>query len=122
MKYTIEHNKSKNISIVCASGKIKRPNDSITLQQVTRHIRTQTEQTKILYNMRDCTILGNTLDIFVTATTPAKQKFERDFRIALVYTNNTSDHRFMENVLVNHGYTLRLFTDIEKAITWLNTL
>jgi len=60
-----------------------------------------------------------TMEIYNIGTASDDEGFERDFSIALVYSGNMADHEFMENVVVNRGYNLRVFEDIEETISWL---
>jgi len=119
MEYSIEHNEPEGICIVRVSGDHKRPDDSRVLQEVAREIRSETGCNRFLYDMRKAIVSGSTMDTFETGVTPLKEKFERDFRIALVYSGNLDDHRFMENIVVNRGYVLRVFSEIEEATLWL---
>jgi len=59
------------------------------------------------------------MDIFATGTAPDDECFERDFKIALVYSGDMEDHKFMETVVVNRGYNLSVFPEIDEAILWL---
>ena len=119
MKYTIEPDNNAGICMIHVSGINKRPDDSIILQNVVRDIRSKTGCRKFLFDMRQSVIIGSTLDTLDTAMRPIIDGFERDFRIALVYTGNLEEHIFMEDVVVNRGYSLHIFTDIEDATLWL---
>ena len=121
MKYTIEQDRSKGICVIRISGEHKRPEDSFVLQGIALDIRRQTGCTSFLYDMRGATITGKTMDILDTAEAPAKQEYARDFTIALVYSGDMKDHAFMETVSVNHGYSLRVFSNIEEATLWLSS-
>ena len=120
MEYTIKHNEDLGSFMVTVCGEHRRPDDSIVLQELARNTRSESGCSRFLFDMREATIIGSTLDIFCTGTNPVEQKFEHDFRIALVYSGNMHDHNFMENVVVNRGYVLRVFPDIEEATSWLS--
>lgn len=120
MEYTIEHEQPYAVCVVRVTGEHKRPGDSIVLQEVARKIRSETGCKRFLYDMRKANITCNTMDTYVTGIYPAEKQFEYDFRIALVYSGRMVDHYFMENVVGNRGYTLRVFSDIEWATSWLS--
>ena len=120
MEYTIEHEKPHGVCVVRVSGEHRRPEDSIVLQEVARNIRSESGCKRFLYDMRHANITGSTMDTFFTGTSPAEKQFERDFRIALVYSGSMTDHNFMETVVVNRGYILRVFSDLEDATSWLS--
>ena len=63
---------------------------------------------------------GTISGAFFTGLRPEREGFERDYLIALVYSEILEDHKFMEDVLVNRGYQVRIFDDINKAFKWLN--
>ena len=119
MQYTIENDETLGICIVRVSGENRRPDDSKVLQKVANDIRSKSGCTRFLYDMQQANIIGSTMDTFFTGIEPFKKQFERDFRIALVYSGSMDDHKFMEDVVVNRGYTLRVFSDIEEATSWI---
>ena len=119
MKFSVEHNDSDGICIVSVHGEHKRPADTILLQNLAQDIRHEKGCVKFIYDMREASITGTISDTFKTGLRPGKEGFERDFRIALVYSEILEDHKFMEDVLVNRGYQVRTFNDIDKAIIWL---
>lgn len=49
---------------------------------------------------------------------------QRDKHLAVLYdacSPHAPDFRFLENVLCNRGFRVRLFTDYEAALAWLKT-
>jgi len=119
MNYTIEHDVPHDVCIVRVSGEHMRPADSFELQELARNIRSEYGCTRFLFDMRQANITGSTFDTYVTGKNPEEKQFERDFKIALVYSGGMDFHRFMEDVVVNRGYTLRVFSDFDEAMFWL---
>ena len=119
MQYTIEHDEAAGLCIVQVSDSHKRPADSRVLQEVARHVRSERGSTRFLYDMRQVSVTGRTMNIFSVATTALEQGIKRDCRVALVYSECTTDHLFLETVAVNRGYCLRVFDDIAEAFAWL---
>lgn len=60
--------------------------------------------------MRESTIEGDTFSSYETAAAPVSQGMKPyEYRVALVYTGDLSEHKFMELVAVNRGYSLKVF-------------
>ncbi len=49
-----------------------------------------------------------------------KHKFPRDVRVAAVYNEITEDVAFNETVFRNQGYSVKIFTEFNAAVAWLN--
>jgi len=121
MKYTIEHDIDKGFCLVNVSGELRRPQDSIDLQNVAVEIRSQNGCNRFLYDMSDATIKGSGIKTFEVGVAPLEKGFETDYTIGLVYSGKMDDHMFMENVLVNRGYRVRVFDNVHSAVEWLSS-
>lgn len=120
MEYTIEFDDVKKICTVRVTGRHERPGDSILLQQLARNIGEERDYQRFLFDMTQAEILGTTMDTFKTGTVPADPDHKQTRqRIALLYTRNLADHKFMENVAVNRGYKLAVFDEMDRALEWL---
>lgn len=120
MEYTVEYDEANGICTVRVTGKHKRPDDSLALQRFARDFDDERGCKRFLFDMTKAEIIGGTMEMFEIGTVPVdpnhKQKRQK---VALVYSGNLDDHKFMENVAVNRGYNLRVFDGIDKAIEWL---
>ena len=120
MKYDVDHCADSGICIVTVSGEHKRPEDSKILQQVALDYCTKQQCSRFLFDMRKAKVTGTTMDVYETGMEPIVQKFDRSrFKIALAYSGDMTDHKFMETVLVNRGYNVRVFDDYDNALSWL---
>lgn len=90
------------------------------LQRVARDYKAENGCSKYLFDMREATIEGDTFSTYHTATAPLDQGMKpHEYRVALVYTGDLSDHKFMELVASNRGYSLKVFDSYESAMRWL---
>jgi len=120
MKYSFEHDKDMDVCVVRVSGVHKRPDDSMELQKLARDYKAENGCSKYLFDMRDATIKGDTVSSYYTATTPIDLDMKPyEYRFALVYSGDLSEHMFMELVAINRGYSLKVFDDYESAKHWL---
>ena len=120
MKYTTQYNSDLGICTVTVTGKHKRPDDSVLLQQFARDFGKEHGCSRFLFDMTQAKIIGTTLDTLQTGTVPADTDNKQESQqIALVYARDLDEHKFLENVAVNRGYNVQVFDQIEKAICWL---
>ncbi len=123
MEYAVNEMEGSGIRVIHVSGEHRRPEDSRKLQELALRIRNEEGAKRFLFDMRDAVIMGGTMGAFETGTAPAKMGLEAGaFRIALVYAGDLSVHKFMENVVVNRGYVLRVFGQMDEAQEWLKGL
>ena len=122
MNYITEFNDATGICTVHVTGRVKRPEDSMILQQFARDFGYATGCRRFLFDMTGTEIIGGTFDIYQTGSVPVdSDRRQITQQIALVYSSNLADHKFMETVAVNRGYNLRVFDQINKAIEWLTS-
>ena len=81
----------------------------------------QNECHKALLDARDLTVKFSTFDKLDIGTKFAESPF-RGIRFALLGTNeqNSWDQGFLENVAVNRGAVVKVFTDEKEAVEWLS--
>jgi hypothetical protein len=60
------------------------------------------------------------METFETAADPESWGWKRDYKAAVVYSEVTEDERFLESVGVNRGILIKVFDDIDEAISWLS--
>jgi hypothetical protein len=120
MDYSTDYNEAKAVCTVRVWGEHRRPHDSRKLQKVARELRVEHGCSRFLFDMRETRIVSDTISTYQAAAAPAAYGMKPgDYRVALVYADGMDDHKFLENVLVNMGYTLRVFGDIDEAVGWL---
>ena len=121
MEYTSEFDTANELCVITVTGRVVRPRDSILLQQFARDFEQARRCYKFLFDMRQAEIIGGTMDTFEAGTVPAdRDRLVRpQYSIALLYSGDLFNHKFMEAVAVNRGYNLRVFDDIDNAMEWL---
>jgi hypothetical protein len=80
----------------------------------------ETECRKILFDGRDMIIDCHLSRIFFTGEHFDRVGFNRRYQIAILYTHYEDKMKFLELVVVNRGYNVRVFMDKEEAVGWLN--
>lgn len=60
------------------------------------------------------------IDLYERPAVYGEAGMPRWARIALMLPSAGKDPEFIETVTANHGYSVKVFTDTEEAITWLN--
>lgn len=73
---------------------------------------------KLLVDVRNVTSSLSLLEHF-EFTSSHVEHLPRGVRTAILMRPDAADTRFIENVAVNRGITIRLFTDKRKAVEWL---
>jgi hypothetical protein len=114
MKYNIKYNKETGTCIIEVSGKVRRPEDSMKLQKVTLKIKSKHNYFRFLYDMRQAKIIGSTVKTYETGITPMLQGINWDAdKVVLVYSGDMEEHKFLETVLINRGYNIKVTDNIE---------
>jgi hypothetical protein len=120
MEYSIEHDSKTNVCIIQVSGSHKRPQDSQELLRIAGAFAAKHKCSRFLFDMRNATIEGGTLDAYNTVVDYEKFGISILFRIAAVYSTITVDDKFMEDVGVNRGaVAYRVFDDYAAAHEWI---
>lgn len=124
MHFTHELDESSGICKITVNGTVKRPDDSLILQQFALDFDKVKGYQKFLFDMRKAEFIGGTMDVYKTGTFPADtDRRQTREKMALVYAEVTDEHKFMETVAVNRGYQLRVFghNGMNDAIEWLTS-
>jgi len=121
MEYITEFDEENKVCIIRVKGKLRRPDDSLILQKFVFDYHNEKGYTRFLIDMRQAQIIGEKTDTFSIGTIPfdTDQKMKTiPHKVALVYSSTDVNEIFLENVAVHRGYTLKVFTKIDKAIEW----
>ena len=120
MEYKHTYDDQTGICTINVTGECRRPDDSMELQQFARSFRKENGCGRFLFDMTESHVIGVNMDMYKVAVEPANQNFDRDdFRVAMLYSGDISEQKFMETVLVNRGYDFKIFNNIGKAHYWL---
>jgi hypothetical protein len=72
-----------------------------------------------LFDMRETTEEAGTIDAFFLAVNPERRGLDRTHRRAIVHRGDNPLYDFFETVSDNRGYSVKTFTDIDRALEWL---
>ena len=70
MEYTTDVNKSIGICTIHVTGRIKRPDDSLALQQLAKRIDEEQDIQKFLIDMAEAEVVGETIDALQVGIMP----------------------------------------------------
>ena len=73
-----------------------------------------------MFDIRDAEIAASLIETFETAADPQSWGWKSDYKGAVVYSEITKDELFLETVAVNRGIQIKIFDDIDEAISWLS--
>ena len=113
MEFTTEDR--EGYCIVRVVGEHRRPDDSLVILRHTQEISEERGRRRWLIDLTGADTVGGTMGAYEAGTMPLDPKQ----RVALVFSGNLRDHKFMEDVAVNRGYQLRVFDDCDVALAWL---
>ena len=120
MEFTSVFDRVEGICTIHVTGRYKRPEDSLGLQQFARHMGDKHGCQRFLIDKTQAEIIANTLDTYITGTMPLDFDHKQvGQRVALLYASVLPEHKFMENVAFNRGYQLRAFDKMDEALEWL---
>jgi len=85
---------------------------------VARHIEKH-GCNRILNDMRQAKLTKGTIDIYNMPKTASTSGINNYCKRALVVSEQSSDFHFLETVFLNQGHNVKMFTDIEEAMSWL---
>jgi hypothetical protein len=74
---------------------------------------------RILNDMRRAKLTTGTIEIYNMPKTASASGMNSYCKRALVVREKSSDFHFLETVFLNQGHNVKMFTDIEEAMSWL---
>jgi hypothetical protein len=118
--HTIEYAEDETLCVVKVTGEHRRPKDSSVLRKIAFETFRQKGIYRFLFDLTKADVVGGVADTYEAGTEPIMEGLHRTkFKVALVYDEPGIDERFLETVMVNRGYRLRVFGDEGKALAWL---
>jgi len=120
MEHNFEFDNDADICTVYITGTFTRPGDAVEIEHVVINLHNVLGCGRFLIDMTNAHIVSTTIDTFEAGNPPAEiSKILRALRVAVLYSELTEDHRFLETVAVNRGFTLYVFDENDKAVKWL---
>lgn len=112
----------ENLLLVKAAGRDDDVNDVIQYGQALIEAAVQAGCTRVLCDERELEYAIGTLDIYQSASMIA-QTAPHIARVAIVCNPQfLKEGEFWETVAVNRGLMVRMFTEMEEARDWLESL
>lgn len=74
---------------------------------------------RVLNDQRKARLKLSTLEIFKLPRVAKAFGLANNTKVAIVFHENKKDYRFIESAALNHGYFVKIFSDIDEAKNWL---
>jgi hypothetical protein len=103
-------------------GTIADRTDAHRLFGPAQPVLEEQRSTRVLFDLREAEIAASTMETFHTAAFPESWGWKRIYKAAVIYSEVTEDERFLETVGVNRGIRIKVFSDMDEAISWLSTV
>jgi hypothetical protein len=118
LPYTIEYLPDRGYTLTTVEGQAT-PELAIELMIETLSVAKKSKCQKFLVDLRGATVLSATIDTFELPGKVEALGFTAQHRLAIVYSTDESDLRFLELVSQNRGLQVKAFEDFDEAETWL---
>ena len=106
--------------LVTVQGKVKRPDDSRKLMEIFTELLERESCNVFLFDLQEAQIETDDSSSYAAGIMPAiKGLPEREWRVAILYKQVSSQDRMMESLFSQYGYLVRVFDDRDEAIAWL---
>lgn len=119
MAYTITPSEENQYLICRVSGEItvsSAEQVTMELDRVSRERRIK----RFLYDVREAkNVMSNFQNYDYAYKEMSKMNLQRDVRSAILTEPDDHSHDFVETVMRNAGYSVRLFRDRDTAVAWL---
>jgi hypothetical protein len=116
--FAVQHEPEEGIIRVHLQGRI----DDRMLSMATSKLMEEMSHcncNRFLMDHREVKLSMSIVDLFYLPMVASKIGVPRSSRIAVVYSTQEDDYRFIENVGRNRGFNVRVFTDVDEGIKWL---
>ena len=118
MPYRINYKKEHDYLAVTVEGGFALSNLKDLAADIAKSIA-QYDCNRILNDMRQAKLTKGTIDIYNMPKTARSSGLDTYCKRALVVSEKSSDFHFLETVFRNQGHNVKMFTDIEDAMSWL---
>ncbi len=120
MEHSTVYESDSGIYVVRVSGDYHRGRDSeMNKRLVSREFQAHGYR-RFLFDMRGVRIQSDAIATYdAGSVSSGLREHLQHVRTAQVVDRISEDDRFFENVTVNRGFVLRVFTDLDEARAWL---
>ena len=120
MEASVAYDEDRAICCVRVIGTVVDRTDVRSFFGPAQPVLEEQGSSRILFDIRDAEIATSTIETFYTAADPESWGWKRDYKATVVYSEITEDALFLETVGVNRGIQIKVFDDIDEAISWLS--
>lgn len=119
MTYSIQYNATKKLVTLSIDGLIKL---SQSLQIIGEMVKVGRENNCRLFVLDGAEIIiqDNFIEVYSLFDNLEQYLTKRTDKLAIVFKRQLNIFALIENVAMNHGFTIRSFKDGDKAQRWLN--
>lgn len=117
MGYSLKFDKDLNCVSVVFTGELNLSNLPDLAEKVAVYLK-KYKCRSILNDLRKATVTSSSTSVYRMPEAAAEAGVGQGIKRALI-VKNLGDFRFLETVFVNRGNTVKLFTDIDDARSWL---
>ena len=118
MKREFEYLEDKGIALITISGTYDFDLETDFFKGIISKLKEHNSKGS-LWDFREAKIVESTMTLFNRQKLYDYLDLERSRKRAIVLKEGNDDWQFLETVLVNRGWNVRLFTDYNLAIGWL---
>jgi hypothetical protein len=115
IKYLDEH----DIVRISWHGLFSGPRDAPSMMNQARPVLEGHACTRILFDFGEAQIVDSTLRTYETGSRAKDLGYDQKFKAAILYSQDEKKHAFVETVMRNRRYNIRIFQDESTAISWL---
>jgi hypothetical protein len=116
--YTIQYLPDRGYTIATFKKQVT-PELALELMVELLDVANKQKCSRFLVDLRGVPVMASTIDTFELPGRLTKVGFAPEHRLAIVYSNNESDHKFLETVSQNRGLQIKAFDDLNEAENWL---
>jgi hypothetical protein len=120
MPFSIYYDKKFNCIVVLFKG-VLRPEEGKSYPKEAVRLGLKHGCKRILVDVREGQLDFSTTDIYKLSEMLDNGGLDRSWKRAVIASKQFEDFQFYETVMINRGYQLKIFSDPDEAMKWLNS-
>lgn len=109
-----------NILRIIWIGPFSCPQDGPEMMSKAKPIIEKNNCLRLLFDHRNAQVIDDVTNTFKAGRNADKLGFEKKYVAAILYSEDERKHMFIETVMRNRGYQIKIFDCETKAINWLS--
>jgi hypothetical protein len=119
MNASVEFAAQLDIVLVTTNG-IYRLNEQTGTVKAAVELMKEQNCYKCLFDHRNATVVADTMEAYDRSDNYLRIGLEKSMRVASLVNEITTDLIFYENAAVTRGWDVKVFSDYQSALDWLN--